>query len=170
MTQTVRVPELSIKRRSSVGIVAAVAAFLSAACTPYVCPAIGWSSSLSVELEGDTHLVSEVQACHKGECSRPTDFQADPIDSYRPFDPDRPARSSSVPTATFEPSLYYSTRIDDSTWAISFLSAPDTITLRALAANGTVLAEEQVELNWTRVGGTERCGGPLEADPIVLVL
>jgi hypothetical protein len=169
-TQTVLVPRSSVMRKSSVGIVAAVSALLSAGCTPELCPAIGWSSSLSVELNGDTRLVSEVQACHKGECSTPTKLQGEPIDSYRPFDPDSPARSSSVPAATSEPSLDYSNRVDDRAWAISFLSAPDTVTLRALTSNGTVLAEEQVELHWTRVGGTERCGGPLEADPVILVL
>jgi hypothetical protein len=46
------------------------------------------------------------------------------------------------------------------------MSAPKAVTVRASSADGTVLAERKVTLEWTRVGGTEQCGGPMEA-PVV---
>ena len=37
-----------------------------------------------------------------------------------------------------------------------------------LSADGTILAEREVKLSWKRVGGSERCGGPVETPPIIL--
>lgn len=37
-----------------------------------------------------------------------------------------------------------------------------------LDAGGEPLAEEDYTLEWTRVGGSERCGGPMMADPVLL--
>ncbi|WP_156642181.1 hypothetical protein [Arthrobacter sp. B6] len=46
--------------------------------------------------------------------------------------------------------------------------SPSEVTVRALAADGTVLAEPEHDLVWTRVGGTEQCGGPVTTAPIQL--
>lgn len=55
------------------------------------------------------------------------------------------------------------------TWSVPLmLGNPATVTLRALSATGSVLAEREATLEWRRVGGTEQCGGPHEAGPIRL--
>ena len=50
------------------------------------------------------------------------------------------------------------------------MGSPDSATLRALSASGEVLAERDVTLEWVRVGGTERCGGPAQTGPISLTI
>lgn len=40
--------------------------------------------------------------------------------------------------------------------------------LRAVSAEGEVLAKRDFALEWRRVGGTEECGGPQEAGPVSL--
>ena len=42
------------------------------------------------------------------------------------------------------------------------------VQVRALSAAGEVLAEQHFDLEWRRVGGSERCGGPHEAGPLLL--
>jgi hypothetical protein len=55
------------------------------------------------------------------------------------------------------------------TWVFTVGSGDSaSVTLRALAANGTVLAELDHDLLWTRVGGSEQCGGPVTTPPINL--
>ncbi|MHA7221565.1 hypothetical protein ACX80S_04460 [Arthrobacter sp. RHLT1-20] len=44
------------------------------------------------------------------------------------------------------------------------------VTVRALASDGNLLAERTLELGWTRVGGSEACGGPATAGPINLTV
>jgi hypothetical protein len=50
------------------------------------------------------------------------------------------------------------------------MSAPKKATVKALDARGEVLAQRDVDLTWTRVGGSEQCGGPSTAGPITLPL
>jgi hypothetical protein len=38
------------------------------------------------------------------------------------------------------------------------------------APSGEALAESTVNLTWDRVGGTERCGGPEETEPVTLTV
>jgi hypothetical protein len=60
---------------------------------------------------------------------------------------------------------------DERTWTVSLLMrAPETATISAYSADGTVLARREVELGWTRVGGSEACGGPATAGPVRLVI
>ena len=42
-------------------------------------------------------------------------------------------------------------------------TAPDSVALTVLAAGGQVLTELETELEWVRVGGSEECGGPMQA-------
>jgi hypothetical protein len=46
-------------------------------------------------------------------------------------------------------------------------ATPDSVTLVVRDAAG-VLAEHEADLDWTRVGGSAECGGPSEADAIVV--
>ena len=43
------------------------------------------------------------------------------------------------------------------------MTTPDSAVVTVLAADGTVLAEEERDLDWVRVGGSAACGGPMEA-------
>jgi hypothetical protein len=56
-------------------------------------------------------------------------------------------------------------------WTLVFYAQPpDTITLRAHGEDGMTLAEDEFSLEWTRVGGTEECGGPTKAGPLQLTV
>lgn len=45
---------------------------------------------------------------------------------------------------------------------------PGEVTARALSADGEILASTETGLEWTRVGGSEQCGGPMRATSILL--
>ncbi|MDJ0351438.1 hypothetical protein [Pseudarthrobacter sp. PH31-O2] len=47
--------------------------------------------------------------------------------------------------------------------------AEDVCSVR-YAAGGGVLARREVQLDWTRVGGSEACGGPATAGPVRLTI
>lgn len=103
------------------------------------------------------------------ECSTPA-----PIQPYS----DDPAPSETLgpkdlKTYTPDPRAvelpYFASKINDHSWRSPSACRPH-VTLRAFSASGTVLADEDVTLNWIRVGGSERCGGPEEAGPVTLVI
>jgi hypothetical protein len=109
-----------------------------------VCPAIGWSNTLTVRLaddwppvDGGTLLV---------ECSSRCGLHAAPTD-----EPDE----LSVPlTGT-------------STVVQLDMTSPDSVVLTVLGPDGTELAQVGTDLDWRRVGGTEECGGPSAASVLV---
>ncbi|MEW9872559.1 hypothetical protein [Arthrobacter sp. HS15c] len=64
---------------------------------------------------------------------------------------------------------FYGHRYDRDTWVFNVaFGDPAKVTVKALATDGTVLAEEEHDLVWTRVGGTAHCGGPVTTPPIQL--
>lgn len=66
-----------------------------------------------------------------------------------------------------QPGTLYSHREDKDTWVFTLNSGtPPEVTVKAIAADGTVIAEKDQGLVWTRVGGTEQCGGPITTPPI----
>jgi hypothetical protein len=135
---------------------------------PGVCPAIGWSSSVTVTLEGAVGAVNYVEFCAEGVCSSPAPTAA-PAESIAPLlpSPDALPTSSPTPRAIYSP--YVGRKVDERGWQFSVgMGAPRRATVRAFAADGTVLGERDVDLEWTRVGGTEQCGGPAVAGPIAL--
>ncbi|TFC47507.1 hypothetical protein [Cryobacterium shii] len=152
------------------------AAFLLTLALPgcsvvYVCPAMAWSNTVEVKLEGQTEDVSVVELCADGVCSVPAPVlqQSDDPVGLETLDPQQLETFTPEPSVTRIP--YFATKIDDSTWNISMeMAAPDKAVLRALSESGEVLAERDVSLNWVRVGGTQRCGGPAEAGPISLTI
>lgn len=154
--------------------VAFIASAVLAGCSGPImnaCPAIGWANTLTVTLEGVTDDVSLVQLCIDDECSTPAPSQ--------PYS-DEPAQSETLgpkdlKTYTPDPRAvelpYFASKINDQSWEIALsMSSPENVTLRAFSASGIVLADEDVKLNWVRVGGSERCGGPEEATPVTLVI
>jgi hypothetical protein len=110
------------------------------------CPAIAWGASLSIELDAPrpgVHLL----VCD-GDCP-PT---AGEVATPQPLP---------TPTGTGE---WLSVSGDSETgWTASTDFAPPAVGYRLRAADGTILAQALVEPEWVQVGGTERCGGPMEA-------
>jgi hypothetical protein len=59
---------------------------------------------------------------------------------------------------------------DGDSWTFSTdMMAPDQVTVRTLAADRQINSETDVEPDWERVGGSERCGGPAAAVVTVTV-
>ncbi len=152
--------------RGILGVFAALAvvAMPSAGCTINACPAIGYVRTLTVHIEGNIAAVSDVKVCDETRCSEPEPTAASPVPLktvVTEFSPEP------QPTVTYAP--FYSHREDQDTWVFTVSSGdPAKVTVRALAADGTVLAEREQELVWTRVGGSEQCGGPVTTPPILV--
>jgi len=109
-------------------------------CVPFACPAIGWINTLTVELNGDTDTVAQVQLCTDAGCA-----PADDVDMTGPL------------------GLISVADHDGDTWTFSVDGLPDTFTVRTLAADGAVITDTEVTPEWVRVGGSPQCGGPREA-------
>lgn len=146
--------------------------------TPGVCPAIGWSNSATVVLDGPVDAVAKVQFCPDGVCSttpRPTTAEKSTISPSGGALPGPAATAVPATPGTPVPGTVYgmntARKVDERTWQfIVPMSAPKKATIKALDARGEVLAQRDVDLTWTRVGGSEQCGGPSTAGPITLSL
>lgn len=157
------------------GLIVRPAVLMLAVCIPVagcsnVCPAIGWVNSITVELAGDVSRVDTVQLCADGACSelRPEPGTAAPrIVVTTPLDARAPHTLEAQPTMA----PFYAEWIDADTWRFTVsMSSPDHVTAKALSATGDVLAEEEADLDWKRVGGSAQCGGPMEASPVELTV
>lgn len=115
------------------------------------CPAVGWINVVTVQIEGSAEavgLVERVEFCDDRQCSQSAAALPD--------------TSSVLP--------YIAEKIEQGRWRISTdMSAPETATIRALAADGAELAATTETLDWERVGGSEQCGGPGVADVSIRV-
>lgn len=101
-----------------------------------VCPAIGYSSSVSVQLTGDTSRIEEVHFCDPdGDCSH-----------MEPVAMPSEASPSPLPGGA-------------DLWTVSPLNPPARATITALYGGGIPAAEVDTEIAWERVGGTAECGG-----------
>lgn len=98
------------------------------------CPAIMYYATLEVRVAGDVASVDGIVLCLDDACT--TEGEA-----------------SEVGILTAPPE-----RSDD-TWTFTG-EFPEGMTVRALDAAGAVLADREVDVAWTRTGGTEECGGP----------
>lgn len=139
-------------------------------CTTSACTAIGWTNSLTVTVDGNPAAVSEVRLCDaKDRCSRPAPTPADPLPlrSVAPtFDP---SAAAPPPAPESQPYPLFTVTREGDTWNFMMgMNAPPSATISALAADGTVLAEQRFDLAWTRVGGSEQCGGPMSTPPLTL--
>jgi hypothetical protein len=152
------------------GIVGALALWpVLAGCSmlpQLACPAIGWLTTVTVALEGSVQDVETVELCVERTCSVMAD-QSQQVD--KPL-----VVVTAIPQETKAPTAQpatppFATKMDDHTWTFNLMmGAPKEVTVRALTADGTVVAERAVSLSWKRVGGTERCGGPVETAPLLL--
>ena len=107
------------------------------------CPAIAWGSSLRIELADGWPAADAVRI----QCPSPCGLPVDPVEGA----PDEVVVQLTGTTA----------------FVSSPMGAPETITVSVLGADGSVLTEVRLDLDWVRVGGTEECGGPLEATATV---
>ena len=108
-----------------------------------VCPAIGWSNTLTVGLadggpsaDGGTLLVECSSRCGMYGREGPADELSVPLDG-------------------------------PSTVVQLDMTAPDSVVLTVLGADGTELTRHDADLDWVRVGGSEECGGPHAASVVV---
>ncbi|WP_457966152.1 hypothetical protein M1E17_06120 [Arthrobacter sp. D1-29] len=146
---------LGVLAAAAIGVVPATG------CTPLACPAIGYVSSVTVNIEGNVAAVDQVSLCDKTGCSQP-EPTAGPAPSKTVVTEFSPAPQPTVSMAPF-----YSRRADKDTWVFTANSGtPSEVTVKAIAADGSVIAEKDQDLVWTRVGGTEQCGGPITTPPI----
>ena len=143
-----------------------------------ICPAIGYVSIITVNVKGDTEAVNEVQLCTDEGCSAPgpTAAPAPSVavsDHYVPLPNGgfSPAPGPSIPPPTYPTAPFLSSRQDGGKWTFFPSGAtnrtPDRVTLRALAADGTVLAEQENDLVWTKDDPLNPCGSPVTTPPIV---
>lgn len=124
-----------------VAVIAVVAVVVGPRLSPGndACPAIGYSSSLEVTLTGDTADVAHLQVRDH--------------DRWQPPAPkDQDEAAPAIPVE----------RTGD-TWRFTLFYPDNPIRLRALDADREVLAKTAKDVAWERVGGSERCGGPMEA-------
>lgn len=60
-------------------------------------------------------------------------------------------------------------RIDQQNWQIETdMVAPTAVTAQALDVHGVVLVRDEASLEWTRISGSEQCGGDSRSMPILL--
>ena len=162
------------------GIATLVAVTLPAGGCSTACPAIGYVSTIEVRVEGDTKAVHEVQLCTDVGCSEPEPTAA-PAPSVivsehwipLPGGGFSPAPGPSIPPPTYPDAPYLSYKQDDRTWVIypaGGSDTPDRVTLRALAKDGSVLAEQENDLEWTKDDPFNPCGSPVTTPPIVFMV
>lgn len=117
----------------------------SAACSPAT-----WHNHVTLTLTGNPDAavrVSAVTACTGSKCV-----------------PLTPTFAKNAPSGSAMLS-----RQPDGSWLLDAGTQPAPgITFRAFDAAGNVLAQQSNTLNWTRVGGNEKCGGPMAAVKVPL--
>jgi hypothetical protein len=147
--------------------VALLCAGLTACAPPGVaCPAIGYFSSAQIVLSEPKSGV-QLELCD-GEGCVPGPPIA-PVDAPLVIATELPATSGDAPAV--EPD---ETPIEDTGvlaiagngltgWNADFVGGQPVIGYRVIGADGAVIAEGAVEVEWVRVGGSAQCGGPREA-------
>ncbi|SDH50623.1 hypothetical protein SAMN04489720_1457 [Agrococcus jejuensis] len=138
-------------RRLGLVATTALAATVTAACAPLpvACPAVGYFSTLSVTLAEPRDDVA-LELCLSAGCA--------------PAPLDELASDEAIADGLFGEASGDGLE----GWTISIMSGgTDAVGYRLLDVAGTVLAEGEVEPEWVRVGGSEQCGGPTEAEIVL---
>ena len=170
------------RRRLAVGLAALLCALVTG-CTggfpfEFACPAIGYVSTVRVELVGNAEDVAEVRLCDgdgdgDGNCSAPAAeprMEDAPLVVIEPDDLDELVTEPS-PVPTREEVPYFATKNDENSWSMDVLSGlPSDVVVTAYRADGSVAGETSSTLEWVRVGGSEQCGGPMETSPVEIIL
>ena len=124
------------------------------ACVPpgFACSAVGYTSMAKIALAEPRSGV-ELELCDGPGCV--------------PGPPIAPAGTQPART-TAEPVVDTGvlTLVGDgvSGWSADFIGGQSVVGYRLTDTLGEVIAEGTVDVDWVRVGGTERCGGPRQAE------
>ena len=114
------------------------------------CPSPTWNNHLSLSLAGNSAERTEasaVTACAGKDCV-----------------PQSPAFAKSSKGDT-----QLLTRQKDGSWLLTVGAQPaSTMSFNVYDQNGKVLAAQSTKVNWTRISGNERCGGPMADVGMVL--
>jgi hypothetical protein len=128
------------------GALVVAAALALAACrngAGTACPAIGWSNALVVTLADDWPPVEGGSLAV--DCAPRCGWAV--VQDGAPVDLDRLTAPLDAGSAVLH--------LD--------MSVPDSVDVRVLGPDGAELAELEAGLDWVRIGGSEACGGPMEA-------
>ena len=125
----------------SLAAAAALLPLLAGCATPGACPAIGYVYGVDLETRGD---FATLEVCADDGCASAPAGEV-PADEVAPF---------------------FLTG-GDGDWHVESLTGTfDALTVRALDETGTVLGEQNYDLEWTRTGGSDECGGPAKTPPL----
>ncbi|PFG20157.1 hypothetical protein [Serinibacter salmoneus] len=105
------------------------------------CSTIGCSSTLTVEVIGDPESVGELRLCDQRFCS------LEPGETRAYGDSSRPGWGG--PTG------------DGESWTFTVFYGDLSVEIED--HQGSVMKRVAIDPEWVRVGGTEACGGPMEA-------
>ncbi|WP_371030928.1 hypothetical protein [Pseudoclavibacter sp. JSM 162008] len=135
----------------------AVAALLSGCATfTNACTDIGWTNRVDVQFTGPAAAIAIIETMEV--CGEETCWKAP-----------RPTATPTSPPGAIEAYEFPATAVTDTRWALAIgMDTPESITITARTADGTVLGTTESDVDWTRVGGTAQCGGPHEGGPVEL--
>lgn len=159
-------------RMRRLGFVAATALAASAtvACMPLpvVCTTVGYASVLTVTPAEPRPDIS-LELCVTEGCT-PRAFDEAPSD--QPIEVCETEEcitgAPEEPAASADDGIWQIESGDGRDgWTVSIFSGGTVVAYRLLDADGALLAEGEVEPDWVRVGGSEQCGGPAEAEVVL---
>jgi len=156
-----------IRMTRALATLAVAAALLPAltGCGFGACTAIGYLYSVEVRSSGE---FASLEVCADGDCATSADATPEPTPEATP--------AAGLPgelPPSFDVELPPFTLVEraDGRWTVgSLASTPERLTVRAYDADGGLLAEDDFALEWTRSGGSEQCGGPMETPPVDFAL
>lgn len=148
---------------------AALVATATAACAglPTACPAVGYSSTLTVTL-AEPHDGVALELCVTQGCT-PRALDDVPVDEpIEVCDSMECVTASPQPEASADDGIWMLERGDGvDGWTITIFTGGTAVGYRLLDPAGAVLDEGEAEPDWVRVGGSEQCGGPSEAEIVL---
>jgi hypothetical protein len=114
-----------------------------------ICPAIGWSDALTVELDAGWPTVPGGSVTVDCPSTCALEFREDAPAIER--------NEISAPLAGAETTIQFAAGM------------PDSVVVTVTGTDGRQLAQHEANLDWRRVGGSEECGGPHAATVVVPV-
>lgn len=144
----------------SAALLCLAAAPLLSGCSEIIgaCSAVGWTNTVDVQFTASPEAIASVQTvevCGAGTC----------------WEAPRPLATPTTPAGASEAYEGPTLEVTETRWTLPLdMETPESITVTARSGDGTVLGTADSDVNWTRVGGTARCGGPAHAGIVDLTL
>ena len=133
------------QRLALLSVISLLSVIALTACAPLACPAIGWSNTLTVQVDGGSSAITDIQLCVDGECA--------------------PTKDVDPTGALGQISLAFQV---GQTWTFSTgMTALDHFIVRTLQSDGSVLAETEFTPEWVPKDATRQCGGPASATVVI---